>query len=83
MTTGEIVRFLREKRGLSGRQLSVNAGLSASYVSKVELGQIVPTLEAFGKIMRALGATDKEIYVTVLLASTKDAPDAANITVDV
>ncbi len=46
--------------GLSARQVSLTAGLSASYVSKV-LGGMMPSLVAFSKIVNVLECSDKEI----------------------
>jgi len=56
-----LMKFLREREGLSARQLSAAAGLSASYVSKVESGAVLPTIESFAKIVSNLYTTDREI----------------------
>lgn len=56
-----LMKFLREREGLSARQLSSAAGLSASYVSKVESGAVLPTIESFAKIVSKLYTTDREI----------------------
>lgn len=56
-----LMRFLREREGISARQLSADAGLSASYVSKVESGAVLPTIESFAKIVSKLYTTDREI----------------------
>lgn len=56
-----LMKFLREREGLSARQLSAAAGLSASYVSKVESGAVLPTIESFAKIVSKLYTTDREI----------------------
>jgi len=67
LTLGEGIQFLREKKGLSARQVSAAAGLSATYVSKVERGMMEPSLKAFGKIATALSMTDAETNLLVRL----------------
>jgi transcriptional regulator with XRE-family HTH domain len=59
--TGELIRFRREQVGLSRRALSLEAGLSESYVSKIEAGRLQPTLESFARIARVLRFTDLQI----------------------
>lgn len=61
----DAIRLLRERAGLSARQLSAAAGLSPAYVNKVESGQIEPSFRAFAKIARQLGMTQREIYLLV------------------
>ena len=61
MTVGfnNVVKFARERAGLSARSLSRESGLSDSYVSKVEAGDLKPNLEAFSRIARTLKLNDK------------------------
>lgn len=66
------MKFLRERSGLSARQLSINAGLSTSYVSKVESGAVLPTIESFARLVSNLDITDKEIaYLIKMLVKNK------------
>jgi len=67
LTLGKGIQFLREKKGLSARQVSAAAGLSATYVSKVERGVMEPSLKAFGRIATALEMTDAEANLLVRL----------------
>ena len=67
LTLGEGIRYLREKKGLSARQVSAAAGLSATYVSKVERGAMEPSLKAFGRIAAALDMSDAEANLLVRL----------------
>lgn len=51
----------RKMSGLSARQLSLAAGLSASYVSKMESGAIMPPIDTFMRLVRQLNLNDEEI----------------------
>lgn len=56
------MRFLRERADLTSREVSLRAGLSPSYFSKVENGTLQPTIASFAKLMRVLDATPNEVY---------------------
>ncbi len=64
----EVLRELRERRGLSKRALSYKAGLSASYVGKLEAGLIEPSVRAFAVIALALGLSSAETLFCVRCA---------------
>jgi len=51
------VRRLRSKKGLSQKALADTIGISVSYVSMLERGQLSPPLETVEKIARALKVT--------------------------
>lgn len=51
----ERIRRLREEKGLSTNKLSTDAGLSQSYVRKLENGECNPTVESLSLICDALG----------------------------
>lgn len=57
--------MLRKRHHVSGRALSLAAGLSPSYVGKVENGEIEPSLKAFAKIALALHMTTAEIVYLI------------------
>jgi transcriptional regulator with XRE-family HTH domain len=59
------LKLLREKKGISARTLSVSAGLSSSYVSKVEAGALEPSFSAFCRMAKVLGMTTSEILFLV------------------
>jgi transcriptional regulator with XRE-family HTH domain len=65
VTTGAAIRFLRGKKGLSARSLSLAAGLSPSYVNKVESGELQPSLNAFARLSVELGMTQQEILFII------------------
>lgn len=64
-SVGQLVRAAREAAGLSKRQLSLAAGLSESYVGKVEAGHLNPTIGAFARIAESLNLNDREIVLIV------------------
>lgn len=66
LTLGYVVRTLRRQRTtMSARALSIYAGLSESYVGKVESGNMDPSMRAFAKIAVALKLTPGELAVII------------------
>lgn len=65
MHIGLFCKKVREEKGISARELSARSGYSSSYVSKLENGQIQPTVAAFGKIAEALKLSAMEVGVAV------------------
>lgn len=72
LTLGDGIRMKREATKQSARHVSLEARLSPSYVGKVEKGEISPTIAAFYRICRAIGANDKEIVFLLRLAANAD-----------
>jgi tetratricopeptide (TPR) repeat protein/transcriptional regulator with XRE-family HTH domain len=56
----DLLRRLRQRRGLSVGQIAISAGLSRSHVSEVLRGWKTPSPQAAAAIARALGASDAE-----------------------
>jgi transcriptional regulator with XRE-family HTH domain len=56
-TLGERIRELREEKDVSVRELAKRLGVSAPFLSDVELGRRHPSDEVFVTIARALGVT--------------------------
>ena len=56
-----LMKVLRERQGVSARQLSLDAGLSASYISKIESGTVLPTISSFAHIVDRLNVSPVEI----------------------
>lgn len=64
---GKQLKALREGRThLSARALSLNAGLSESYVGKVEAGNCEPSFRALSKIIVELGLKQGEAWVLIM-----------------
>lgn len=70
----EAVQTQRMKMGFSARALSLEAGLSPSYVGKLEGGEIEPSVKAFAKIALALGLNQSEIAFCVLAEALHESP---------
>ncbi len=72
MHVGDVIRSLRESRtDLSARALSLAAGLSESYVGKIESNSVEPSFRAFAKIAMQLGMKPAEIYILVTHEATR------------
>lgn len=66
-----LMRSLRERSEISARALSIQAGLSPSYVSKVESGSVLPTIESFARLIEHLTVTDREIVFLLKTLTNK------------
>lgn len=51
---GELIRGLRETRGIARRELAEQAGISISHLEKIESGQRSPGMGTFIRIMTEL-----------------------------
>src|SRR3954454_17117358 len=60
---GEVLRELREKRGLSVRTVAAVAGFSPSFISQVESGQASPSIASLEKIAACLDLTLAEFFL--------------------
>lgn len=71
----ELIRVCRLRAGLSARQLSALADLSPSYITKLEAGELEPSLRSFARIVRALRLTPFEVMFCVSLAAEPASPN--------
>jgi transcriptional regulator with XRE-family HTH domain len=55
MIIGDRLRLLREEKNLSQGDIETRTGLLRSYLSRVENGHTIPSLETLEKIAQALG----------------------------
>lgn len=62
LAVGELLRILRERRGLSLRQLATQSGFSPSFISQVEKGQASPSINSLEKIAAVLDVTLAEFF---------------------
>jgi transcriptional regulator with XRE-family HTH domain len=69
MIIGERLRELREQKNLSQGDIEAKTGLLRCYLSRVENGHTVPTIETLEKISRAL-----EVPMYQLFYEGEDAP---------
>lgn len=65
VTVGSAVRFKRMKKGMSARKLSRLAGLSPSYVNKIEKEEVGPSFAIFCRLADVLEMSDAEILFLV------------------
>ncbi len=59
---GKRVNYFRTRRGLSKNALANNAGVSPTYIYKVEKGLVCPTVEYLGHLCWGLGITYMEFF---------------------
>jgi ribosome-binding protein aMBF1 (putative translation factor) len=59
---GEVIRGLRIQKKLSQSDIEKRAGLLGGYVSRLENGQTIPSLEALSKIAGALEITLSQFF---------------------
>ena len=73
------VRDLRHVRNLSQRQLAMRMGVPRTYISKIENGKAMPTLNSLDRLARAL-----RVDIAALLrdAKTRHSDEAAVLTAD-
>jgi uncharacterized protein len=55
MTPGELVRRIRVSQGLNQTRLALRAGTKQSAISRLERGEISPTVESLQLLMNAMG----------------------------
>lgn len=55
MTSGELLRTVRRRHGVSQRSLARRAGTSQSWISDVERGRVNPTEAALRRLLLCMG----------------------------
>lgn len=58
---GQVIREVRNERGLTQEQLGFEADIQRIYVSKLELGQQQPSLTTIFKLARGLDCSASEL----------------------
>lgn len=69
MNYGKAIKTIRAAKGISQKQLSEELQLDASYLSRVERGERVPSTQLLEEISKKLGIP---FYLLTLLSSDKD-----------
>lgn len=62
---GDLVRRLREQRGLSLRKLASATDFSPSFISQLENGLVSPSLDSMARIASTLGVTLGEFFASL------------------
>jgi transcriptional regulator with XRE-family HTH domain len=75
MVIGERLRSLRELKGLSQGEIENRTGLLRCYVSRVENGHTIPSIDTLEKLSRAL-----EVPLYQLFYDGEEMPVLANLT---
>ena len=52
---GELVRGLRQRAGLTQRQLAIRAGTTTTAISRLERGHLSPTVQTLSRLLLCLG----------------------------
>lgn len=68
---GDVLRRLRNERGLSQERLAEAANLTADYIGFVERGENVPTLTVMLKLAKALNIDAAELLAEFTLPMLK------------
>ena len=58
---GAALRRMRLASGMTQEQLGLEAGVQRNFISLIELGQNVPTINTISKLARALGMKASEL----------------------
>lgn len=64
MDVGSVIRTFRQRRGLSQGDLEKRTGLMRCYISRVENGHTVPSIETLSRIARALDAPLADLFLS-------------------
>jgi transcriptional regulator with XRE-family HTH domain len=64
LSIGERIRYLRMQKGLSQRDIEKASGLLRSYLSRVEHGHTVPSLETLERLAAALDLPLYRLFYT-------------------
>lgn len=55
MNAAELLKKTRERHGLSQRRLALRAGTGQAAVSRIESGEVSPSVETMDRLLRATG----------------------------
>jgi len=74
MSIGQRIRHLRDQKGLSQGDIERRTGMLRGYISRVEHGHTVPSIET---LQRFAGALDVPLYRLFYMAQDESLPAAA------
>lgn len=72
---GELVRLRRLERGITQVELAKRAKLGRAYLSRIEGLKVLPSEKLLGRIAKALGDRDPEVYLRARRTETVVEPD--------
>lgn len=56
--------FLRNAKGVSAREMSLDIGQNSSYINRIENGKSMPSMQGFIYICEYLGVTPSEFFAS-------------------
>ena len=65
----ERLAMLRNAKGVSAREMSLDIGQNSSYINRIENGKSMPSMQGFLYICEYLGVTPSEFFATESLSS--------------
>lgn len=68
----ENIKILRKRLGWSQEMLAERTGVSAPYITQIEVGKRTPSLDIVEKLAAALGVEYKTLFETTLNSTTID-----------
>jgi len=78
MIVGERLRLLRESKNLSQGDIQKRTGLMRCYISRVENGHTVPSLDTLAKIAHALDLPIAQFFASDTLARQMNAQNLSD-----
>ena len=60
----ERLAMLRNAKGVSAREMSLDIGQNSSYINRIENGKSMPSMQGFLYICEYLGVTPSEFFAT-------------------
>ena len=63
MSSAELVKSARRRCGLSQRRLAVRAGTSQAFISRIESGEVSPTIETLRRLLLVIGEDLSLIHI--------------------
>jgi transcriptional regulator with XRE-family HTH domain len=79
MDGGGVIRAARERHGVSQRSLAVRAGTSQGYISQVERGEVLPSVEAVSRLLACLGESGRIDTAPLPPVDISGLPDAEDL----
>lgn len=79
MIIGERIRLLRERQGLSQGDVEKRSGMLRCYISRVENGHTVPSLETLEKFAKALAVPLHQFFYEGTEAPASPLPSADQV----
>jgi transcriptional regulator with XRE-family HTH domain len=55
MQSGELIREARRRHGLSQRRLALRSGSSQAWISRLERGEVSPSVESLDRLLAVMG----------------------------